>query len=282
MTKLLNDGFSRMKRDKALWLFLAGMLLMAVVVMLSNIGLNQKYPGDREFDRLDDFLFQSVPFIGFFCSAAVSMFLGKEYSEGTMRNKLIAGHTRTQVYLASFLLSVVIAELFAAACFLGTMIGVFHFGFWEMETGQLLLCLLVNALSSAALGSVFALLGMLITNRTASVVAAIFLCLGLLMLGSFLYNQLCEPETTYEYIMISESGIEYGNEVANPVYVGGALRQVYYALLNILPTGQGILLANLDDETVVAAPALELAGSLLIILLTSGAGLLVFRKKDLK
>ncbi|MGN1001795.1 MAG: ABC transporter permease subunit [Oscillospiraceae bacterium] len=280
MTKLLSAYFTRLVREKALWLFAAGMLLAAALVMLSGIQNDVRYGSSM---TLEEAAFNSATFIGLFCAVAVTLFLGKEYSDGTVRNKLITGHKRGQIYLACLTASLAAAEIVAVAWFLGGLIGIPHFGLWTMAPEQLLLNLLLTALSTAALASVFCLVGMLVTNRTASVVASIFLWLGLLLLGSFLYNQLCEPEMTISGVTITaEGGLQLGDEIPNSAYVGGMARKVFTALLNILPTGQAILLANLDDVTVPADPALEAVGSVLLILLTTAAGVLAFRKKDLK
>ena len=282
MHKLLCAYFTRLKKDKALWLFAAGMFLMSAAVMLSGLRLHMKYPDDAAFAALEYYLFQSMPFIGVFASVTVGFFLGKEYGYGTLRNKLVTGHTRGRIYLASLAAAVAAAEIVAVGWLLGGLTGIPYFGLWTMETEQFLLFLLLTVLATAALAALFHLIGMLVSSQSVSVVAAMFASLGLLMLGSFLYNQLCEPETTYDHIVITAQGLQLGDEVPNPAYVGGALRSVYYVLLNILPTGQGILMANADDGAVVLNPALGAAGSVLIILGAAALGLLLFRKKDLK
>ena len=72
--------------------------------------------------------------------------------------------------------------------------------------------------------------------------------------------------------------MDFGEEIANPAYVGGARRIVYQALLNILPMGQAIWIA---DET-VAQPILMIALSVAVIAVLTACGLILFRKKDLK
>jgi hypothetical protein len=72
--------------------------------------------------------------------------------------------------------------------------------------------------------------------------------------------------------------VDFGEEVANPAYIAGTMRVVYRAILNILPTGQQIWIA---DE-IVTQPVLMGLCSLLVIVVCSGIGLLLFRKKDLK
>ena len=97
------------------------------------------------------------------------------------------------------------------------------------------------------------------------------------MLGSSLYNALCEPEFTSAAI-VTENGVEIGDQEPNPYYVRGAKRELFQFGVDALPTGQAILLANQELEH----PARSLCASGAMILLTSLAGGMVFRRKDLK
>ena len=101
--------------------------------------------------------------------------------------------------------------------------------------------------------------------------------LGLLLLGSVLYNALWEPEYLTGMVMTA-NGIEMGEAQPNPNYISGALRTVFQFLVDTLPTGQSILLANQE----LGRPGLSLAASGAIVLLCSGCGVATFRRKDLK
>ena len=105
----------------------------------------------------------------------------------------------------------------------------------------------------------------------------ILLVLGLLLLGSVLYNALWEPEYLTGMVMTA-NGIEMGEAQPNPNYISGALRTVFQFLVDTLPTGQSILLANQE----LGRPGLSLAASGAIVLLCSGCGVATFRRKDLK
>ena len=101
--------------------------------------------------------------------------------------------------------------------------------------------------------------------------------LGLIVLASFCYNALCEPKYASGAVM-TDSGFVVGDPVPNPDYVSGALRQVYQAIVHILPTGQAILLANEE----LTHPLSSLAAELAITLATCGCGLALFERKNLK
>ena len=67
------------------------------------------------------------------------------------------------------------------------------------------------------------------------------------MLGSSLYNALCEPEFTSDAVFC-DNGMEIGDQEPNPYYVSGAKRELFQFGVDALPTGQAILLANQELE----------------------------------
>ena len=61
----------------------------------------------------------------FFClilAAGISLIVGAEYSDGTIRNKLIIGKTKAQIYFANLIASIV------PSCLAVTVHGVITFG----------------------------------------------------------------------------------------------------------------------------------------------------------
>ena len=52
---------------------------------------------------IDEALFQFPMIHGVMLAAFVPLFLGADYSDGTIRNKLIAGHRRSGIYLSDLL-----------------------------------------------------------------------------------------------------------------------------------------------------------------------------------
>jgi hypothetical protein len=138
--------------------------------------------------------------------------------------------------------------------------------------------LLLELLTVWALTAVFVSIAQIITNRFANVII-VFVAMFILMLGSYFYNALCEPETYMNGMVINSDGtVIFGDEIANPAYIGGTLRTVYRVILNILPSGQQIWIA---DET-VTHPLFMCICSLLMIVIFTSIGLSLFRKKDIK
>lgn len=68
------------------------------------------------------------------------MFIGTEFSDGTMRNKLIVGHRRREIYFTNFL-TCALSGIFFNLVYLAlvSLIGIPLFGGFQLETGTLLL-----------------------------------------------------------------------------------------------------------------------------------------------
>ncbi len=64
----------------------------------------------------------------------------------------------------------------------------------------------------------------------------------------------------------------------NPFYIGGVQRKVYEFLLQFLPTGQGILLANEE----ITHPVLNLIYSAVLTVTINICGIFAFKKKEIK
>ena len=66
--------------------------------------------------------------------------------------------------------------------------------------------------------------------------------------------------------------------VKNPDYLSGTKRKVYECLNDVLPVNQFYQVANGIDENL----GIMAVYSVILIVLSNGAGIVIFRKKDLK
>lgn len=277
MRRLLSANLTRLRKDKVFWASLPAVLALSVIHMANGCRQGMGMLEEGYSRALDDYYFELAPFLGLVFAVFMSLFLGTEYSDGTVRNKVVIGHSRGSIYLANLLTCIAASFLLAAAWMLGGLVGLPVFGSWQMGVPGALQYLLISLLFSAALSAIFTLVGSLSGNKAAAAVISILLFLGLLVGASMIYNRLCEPEMISGIVMTTE-GMQMSEPSPNPDYVGGALRTAYELILNILPTGQAILMANLE----IARPTLQMASSVLVTAAVTAAGISLFRKKDLK
>ncbi len=270
MTNLLRANFYRLRRSRALWLCMgAAFALTALFLLRSSVAEGSA--------TLDAQLMQVFPFLPVFHAAFVSLYLGVEYQDGTLRNKLIAGHTRGRVYAAYLVAAVAGCFAIALAWLLAAAVGIAKLGWFAAPAGALGLAAAVILLLTAAEAAILTLVALLLPNRAASAVSSILLMFGLIALGSVIYNALSEPELASAAVRTVNS-FEIGEPLSNPSYVSGALRSVYQFAVDALPTGQASLLANQE----LARPVLSLCASAALTLLISAAGIALFRRKNLK
>lgn len=274
MRKLVSANFFRLFKDKFFWLCMAAMFLYCVIVMF-----NARMDALPGYERsLDGYVFHVGMIIGAFGAFFVSMFLGTEYSDGTIRNKIVVGHTRTEMYLAN-LLCVFAAVLLMVFTWLAGVaaMGIPVLGACEMRAAGLALYLLILIMLIAAFSAIFTCTAMLSDNKAVTVVISVLLFFGLFMTALFLYNALDAPEIQ-SFAELAEDGTLDFVEEPNPRYVSGVKRKIYEFILDFLPTGQGMRLAMQE----VLRPVVMLISSVGITLITSFGGILAFKRKNLK
>lgn len=81
MTRLLKAGFFRLKKDTIFWVFLF------LSIGIAGITLYRFY--DINLPKLDKLINEYIWYIGLLIAIFVSIFVGKEHSEGIIRNKII-------------------------------------------------------------------------------------------------------------------------------------------------------------------------------------------------
>lgn len=271
MHKLLSAGLYRLRKDKTFWGTLVTVFLISIIVMV--FGIRRGNAGSAT--NLDDYYFYLLPALGLFCAFFTGLFIGTEYTDGTMRNKIVVGHTRAEIYLSNFIVCLIACEGFVGAWLAGGLIGIPAMGVWKSGYAVLLYIVLA-VLLTAAMTAVFAVVCMSAARRNAAV-WTILLFLFLLFIASYLYNHLCEPEMS-SGVMMTANGVQMMEPSPNPDYIGGTRRIVYQFIVDALPTGQSILINNQE----LGRPLLSAVSSVVIALLTTFGGVVHFRKKDLK
>ena len=276
MRKLLRANFSRLKKSKVFWIGIALMVLWAAYGCINSYIEQMRYSVSR---TLDMNLFNFAPVIGLFCAAFCSLFIGTEYSDGTIRNKLVVGHRRSNIYLSMLLVSIAAGILMsltylAVTCILGIPL----FGMFHMAPTTALALLLCSFVMTAAFCGIFTLLCMLNQNKAVSAVLCIVLAFLLLFAAVYIQSRLEEPELYSGYSLSVDGSIQMSDPEPNPFYLQGTRRQIYEFLNDFLPGSQGILIAQSITTHLWRLPLY----SLLIAAITTGIGICLFRKKDLK
>ena len=277
MRNLLSAGFARLWRSKLFWLsclFLAGGTVTAIWTRYSD-RIQYGYSSN-----LDTALLYYVPFIAFLIPIICSLFIGTEFADGTIRNKMVCGHDRGSIYLSNLILCSAASLLMCTAAVIpGLALGLPLLGGFAMGPARAALFFAGAYTLSLVWAALFTLLAMLVSNRTVSVVAAMLLSLALLAAGTYLEGRLEARPTIQGYNLSVNGEVVEAEESPNPAYVPeGPVRDTLQFLSDFTPGGQTLQHVNQRAER----PEKLIAYDAVLFVLCTAAGLLLFKRKDLK
>lgn len=276
MSNLIHVGLRRLFREKIFWAVAAAVFFSTLVASFQGVAAYRTMAERGFVVGAEHYYFDSMPYLGAFFAAFVSLFLGTEYTEGTIRNKLIVGHTRAAVYLSHFAVSLT-GDLFLYVCWMaGGLPAVLLIRSTEIGPSSFVFCLWAGALACAAFTAIFTWVGMLTPNKALSLLLSLVLWVGMVLAASALNDRLNEPEKNGGMAMIDGEFVMM-DETPNPLYVTGAARTAIETALNLLPAGQMILMAETS-----AQPLFQSVLSLLLTAASLCCGYAFFRRKDLK
>lgn len=240
------------------------------------------------YNYTDSMLFAGAMFIGIVVAVVIGSFIGTDYKNGTVRNKLTIGHSRISMYLSNLIICVVTSIIMHTIWFLvffaSEKLGLIR-GF-ETPYTKIIALVLISFLPIISFTSLFMMICMLITSKSTGSVTVLVLSFIMLMSVTAIYSELTAPEYYEPYIItsINEDGEEieeYFEGERNRFYPTGIKRKIYEFLYDVIPNGQIMQIADMESIT---ADKIELVSlySLSLIAITTAAGIILFRKKDLK
>lgn len=294
MSMLLHANFKRMFKSGIFFLCIALSLVLGGYLAILTLSDVQVTPSDMEsLSPLDGCLFLGILEELFISAIFTGFFIGTDYSDGTIRNKLTAGHTRFNIYLAN-LISCCAASAACMLTYTGTVavLAACKGIPITLPAGKLLLFTLCALLIVSAQCALLVMLAMLIFKKAVSAVTLLILTAVMLGTSLNIYQTLNLPETysmpilDYEVkVQVVEEGVILPTEppppiewVENPRYLRGWKRTAYEQLHNLLPTSQAYQIMELAEEN---TNAIMLYDVLMIVVFT-GIGTFIFRRKDLK
>ncbi|MCI8992940.1 MAG: ABC transporter permease subunit [Eubacterium sp.] len=276
MSRLLAANFLRLKKNICFW---GGFLFMIASGILIPAMRYAKMTHSGFHYTLEDGFFNGILFIVIFLSVFCSLFMGTEYSDGTIRNKIIIGHKRTDIYLSNLLTCLFVSLIMCFAHFAAYLcVGIPLFGFFEIDLKVILLFLFTVMILAFAFSAIFTMIAMAISNKALVSVICILSTFLLIFIGSYLNNRLMEPETYSAYIPAENGAVSEAVEEKNPTYLSGKKREVYQFVFDFLPGGQLVqctMMTAVHPYRLSAYSAVIFAGTTLV-------GAVLFRRKDIK
>lgn len=279
MTNLLLTNLRRLVKTRAFQLTAAA---VAAIGLFEIFMMYRDSILEQETAYFDGGLFSFAAMGAFALAAVVSLFVGSEYSDGTIRNKIVVGHHRATVYLSLLITSVLAGWLLVMVWTAAYLIP----GVILMEGAnpfRVYLCLyLAMFLELAVFSAIFTLLTMTMGSKAGAAVVCILCALLFFMQAVVVESMLEEPEFYSPDIVISEDGsmVMEGEPEPNPNYIpeGSPKRAFYNFLTDFMPGGQALQIAEQSTDSLVKICLYDIGW---LVVLTV-AGVLIFRRKDLK
>ncbi len=246
MSKLLRANFVRLFKNKPLYLCAC----IQAVMTFFNI-----FPYRNDFFIENIFYGNSIVSM-LFSAVFVPLFLGTEHSDKTIRNKIISGHTRFEIYSASLVSAAVGVLIICLTPLVTAFIMALPFGghFGSSPAGFALYFTVLTTANLAMCG-VYLISAMLVTSKANNVVLTLVIWFGSIFITATIDELLEMPQ-------LSDS----------------VLRTILMCAYDITPMGQVLQLQIGECRNAGLFPVY----SLLVIMAATGLGLLFFRRKDLK
>lgn len=264
MNRLLAANFARVKKNKLFWVLCGISAFIALIMVLSALASRDT--------RIDGQICNEVLDIQLAVAVFVSIFFGTEYGDGTIRNKLIVGHARWQIYLANLITSVVCTLGFVAS-FMAPIL-LIGLPCFEMPSALTIKILAVSVVTLIAFCVLFTMISMIYSNKAGATVINLVLVFVLSIIGVVTHEYLISPEFFPVY-GIDEGSLEY---VANPNYVTGAARVILRILTDLSPAGQAVQFSLGLTSPLWSLPLYSVGFSAAC----TAVGIAVFNKKDIK
>lgn len=293
MHKLLSAEFARLFRSfifRLCLIFSAGCGIFCVLMLWWDIKRNSAlYAELAELGmnyNADNLIFTGGLYLIFVISVFISIFVGTEYSDGTIRNKLIVGHTRSNIYLSKF----IVCATANIVMHLLYIFVVLVFGNLLINNGITMTMMEIISFTIVSITAILALTALLvllsISNQSKAIGAVVLLLTTLILFFAAIEigQRLIEPEYSdyYESIVIDEETnkliTEETEKKPNHLALTGTKREICEFLYNFLPVSQiyQIAMRNSDNLWLI------MIYDCLIMIVTTGAGIVIFKKKNLK
>lgn len=276
MSRLLAANFARLKKSHA---FLAEIIFMILLGIYEPIVRYFDMKQSGEILPLDNGFFLCVALLLILAAVLCSLYVGTEYSDGTIRNKVVVGRRRPAIYLANLITCALADTLLCLVYFAAYLcVGLPLLGSFQAVLPQVAYYILCTVLLAIAASALFTLAAMLIQNKAAAVAVCLLGAFALLLAGSYIDSRLSEPETYPSYSLVTDGEVIHEGEEPNPLYLRETKRKVYEFFYDFLPGGQAVQITSWT----VARPWNPPLYAVIITVAATGCGVYAFNKKDLK
>lgn len=288
MYKLLNASFSRLRKNKIFLGLVILTIIIAAFMLISEYLDKVKYSSvfGISSNTTDILLTNFINIIGFFIAIFTSLFVGAEYSDGTIRNKIVAGHSRKNIYLSNLIVSIVVGLILEFIyLIIISIVAIPLLGSIQMTFSQFAFILLDMIMIIIVYSSIFNFIALICSNITISTVSSLLLILIMFVTDMFLSPTANSTEYIQKNKVMDEQGNITYEIVKNEDYPGKIIQTTCKTIINFNPVSQAIEISgnkiNMNEEDFNNMKVYPLYSLGLIIIITA-IGIYLFNIKELK
>ena len=275
MRRLLRADIHSLFLDKvfialAVFSFVLG-LTLPVLSLVNEIRYN-------EYKEFEDYFFFFLPVLSLLISSYVSIFVGKSFDWGTVKNKITVGHSRRDIYL-SFLIVSMVGTLVFIALFLipYSVFGSLVYEDMSISFKALVLVLISAVLVLLSVTAISVALMETIGSRVISMIVSLFVVFALLLIGNYAEELLNEPEMISNSMIMVDGAFQFADSYPNPRFLTENKRWIYEALRDATLGGQMSQIMNMECNWIRVS-----LYSIFSSILATLVGCIIFNRKDLK
>lgn len=275
MYNLINASFTRLRKNKLFW----SIIFISILVAFWVIYDNYKYVLP-ENSKLEYMLMKYMIIIGFCISIFISLFVGIEHENGTIKNQIIAGHSRFKIYLSNLIVSIISALTFQIVFMIVvSCVSIPRIGGIKIPIDEFMYLLLATIMTIVSYSAFFNFVTMLCSNIT---ISAVFCVVSVIVMFLMVFNlsATADSKEFYENTIINMDGEIISTEILrNDDYPGDFKRDVSKVMMYLIPAGTASKLSNYEDINNIKVLPIY---SLITTIAFTSIGIYIFNKKDLK
>ena len=263
MINLLSAGFSKLFRATTFRACVISTAVLSAAVVLLNLA------GSRQTGPLDGIYNSGLTYSVFIISAVVSLYIGQEYSDKAVNKKIMAGYPRAMVFLADYIVSLCAAAILQlTGAVVSSVLAIPLFGMFTEPVSDMLLSQLLVFCVLAVYTALTLFITMLIDSKSSAVTVALFVIFALFMAGAFIFDKVTKMQTN-----AARNGVTLSAEDMTDS------EKTYLIMYDLLPQSQAYAI---QTYTIPDNTARIVVCDFAAVTVITAAGLLVFRKKDIK
>ena len=196
MSRLFSANLMRLRKSRIFWLeelFVAGYALFIYISARSTMA---SFGTIRNWNS---YFFNILLLSGFVVALFVSGFFDAEYSDGTIRNKLMVGHKRREIYLVNFGTCLLAGLITCATYYLFALLfGCLLIGRELLQIRELGVGILFSILIFVVYSAIFMFVEMMDRNKARTTAVNLMAALVILVIGIIGYGEVVSSPNTVE------------------------------------------------------------------------------------